>query len=476
MKKIAFASLAGLISAAAMAAVTVDFSAPAGRLNPRLHSSGFGPRLTGRDASKGAEIKALHLTAARTHDWALVSPGQRCCDTHFIFPMMKLDPKDPTNYFFAPTDELMRRTHEMGLEVFYRLGTSIEHTGDVFFNAAVPEDFGRYAEVLAGIVRHYTRGWGNGFKYPIRYWEIWNEPDGIDNMWRLPGAEGQDRAGMRKRFARFFAVVLKRLKGEFPDLKFGGPALCWADKEYFAAIFDACKEAGVEPDFVSWHFYGQHPDNLIAQPDEIRRWLDGLGHKSVETVINEWHYLPYPGAWGDYAGGRSQRDRIWEGAAGQNEIDSGVFTLRVLTGFQSTSLGQSFFYGCGQGAWGYADRTTGAYNKTYFALSTFGRIIDECGEFVKVESDREKGANGVDAFGALAKSGGRKYLVVTDFRGNLPTVTVNLKGLGETARVVEAWRMDSRSDQAKADFVLDRGRITLSKEDAYSAAFLVVFE
>ena len=28
------------------------------------------------------------------------------------------------------------------------------------------------------VIKHYNSGWANGYHYNIKYWEIWNEPDG----------------------------------------------------------------------------------------------------------------------------------------------------------------------------------------------------------------------------------------------------------------------------------------------------------
>ena len=39
------------------------------------------------------------------------------------------------------------------------------------------KDFRKWTEICAGIVRHYNCGWANGFKFGIKYWEIWNEPE-----------------------------------------------------------------------------------------------------------------------------------------------------------------------------------------------------------------------------------------------------------------------------------------------------------
>ena len=107
--------------------VKVDFTADGGRLERALHSSGFAPALSPRPR-----------------------PG---------------------------TDEALRLARDMGLKIFYRLGSSIEHTEDGHhWNIVVkPDDVAQYVEACAGIVRHYTQGWADGFRWDIPYWEIWTE-------------------------------------------------------------------------------------------------------------------------------------------------------------------------------------------------------------------------------------------------------------------------------------------------------------
>ena len=197
---------------------SADFSRESGRIRKSLHGSNAVPRMSNRNIYNFGPMYAdMKFTASRTHDWALWNPGQRIIDTHFLFPLPKADPADPANYYFDATDEYFAQCAEFGTEVFYRLGTSIEHTKGKHFTALMPEDFDRYAEVLAGIGRHYTRWWADGFHYDIRYWEIWNEADLGPQMW----------SGTLAQFEEFFAIVLKRLKSEFPELKIGGPAYCW---------------------------------------------------------------------------------------------------------------------------------------------------------------------------------------------------------------------------------------------------------
>ena len=112
------------------AAASADFSRTVGKVNPLLHNSNSAPDIHIRSIRKNdKELRAMNFQMSRTHDWALWTGGQRIIDTHFIFPLMKLDPKDPTNYYFDATDEALRVCQEeTGIKIFYRLGTSIEHT------------------------------------------------------------------------------------------------------------------------------------------------------------------------------------------------------------------------------------------------------------------------------------------------------------------------------------------------------------
>ena len=287
------AGLALVAGVASAATATADFTQEIGCLRKALHSSGWAPRSYPRSIQNDdANVAAMNLTYARTHDWALVNDGQRVVDYQYIFPLFHLDAKDPTNYLFEPTDHLLGLARNIGLDIFYRLGTSIEHTGNIHFNARVPKDFDKTAEIFAGIIRHYNKGWANGHQWNIKYWELWNEPDGITNMWWLPEAEGgKDREKMRDLFIKLFVKCLKRLKAEFPEVKVGGPALCSMKPWYFRPLLQACKDAGVAPDFISWHYYGSNPDAMVKSADDARKMCDEYGFTKCELILNEWHYL-----------------------------------------------------------------------------------------------------------------------------------------------------------------------------------------
>ena len=462
--------------------INADFSKEAGSVRRALHSSGYAPRISmNRNLTK--QIRSMNFDCVRTHDLALVNPGQRIVDSHFIFPLMHLDAKDPKNYCFKPTDHLLSLCREAGLKVFYRLGTSIEHSGPkVHFNSLIPDDFDKMAETFAGTVRHYNCGWADGFDWDIRYWEIWNEPDGFNNMWCLPDGDGgtgdtdearkadrKRRDAMRRRlFSEFFVKCLKRLKSEFPGIKVGGPALCNYNEAYFRELLGACSREGIAPDFISWHYYGDKPSVLLSGADKARRLCDSFGFDKCELIINEWHYL------GDYSwpGLRSADpavlEKVWKGPASHNGIDSSCFTLSVLAQLQSSKYDQAYFYGCRHtGSWGYMDEHN-RYFKVYYALKLFGSVMEGCSKLCE-----SAGAGTVSVLAAKSPDGKSGWLLVSDYRGKSERIFVDVKGV---KGVSSATVLDHERDNAEADVSYCGGRLTLGKKLSGSAAFLVKFD
>lgn len=327
------------------AQVSVDFGKDVAPFRPALHSSGYSPLYERAHAAKwDAPVKEMNFEYVRTHDLALVNNGARVFDTHFIFPLAHLDATKPENYYFKATDFMVDLQRKLGQKVFFRLGTSIEHTGLVHFNAEIPQDFDKLAEVFAGTVRHYARGWADGMQNAIDYWEIWNEPDGSNNMWSFNG--GVDDRGANNRnderralFVTFFVKVLKRLKSEFPDLKIGGPALCSMREDWFRPILRACKAAGVAPDFLSWHCYGNDPERLFKMADDAQKMCEEEGFPKLEFIINEWHFIPQAG-WGRNAATRAPDN--------MNDINSACYSLTILSRLQTSRYDQAYFYEIGR--------------------------------------------------------------------------------------------------------------------------------
>jgi len=464
-----------------LAALAVDFLTAAGPVRPELHSSGFGPMICSQTAQERADIKSMGFKAARTHDWALGNGNQRVCDYFHIFPLMHLDAKDPKNYWFAPTDYLLKRTREeMGLDVFYRLGTSIEHSGSkVHFNSLIPEDFDKVAETFAATVRHYNRGWANGFEWGIKYWEIWNEPEGIVSMWCPPGGTAElsgdalaaKQKECRAQFVKFFVTVLKRLKGEFGDtIKVGGPALQTFRENWFVPIFEECRKSGIAPDFISWHGYANDPLQFNREAERARSLCDSYGFSKCELIINEWHYFGENYTWNDMqrCSDPKVKARILDGPDGHNGIRSACFVLATLANMQRSKFAQAFYYGCGRnGNWSFQD-TMYRKNKVFYALKLFGDLMRDCETICSSES------NGTVTTFAAKSADGKKQLLVIDYGGTGRRLSLDVKGVADGAKA-SCILLDHTHDLEPFGASFKGGRLDLVKPDFHSAAFLVSF-
>lgn len=462
------------------AALTVDFTRDIGPVRREIHSSGFGPTICSQSARDLADVKSMGFAYARTHDWALINPNERVCDYFHIFPLMHLDVKDPKNYHFGPTDYLLKRTREdTGLNVFFRMGASIEHSGTkVHFNTVVPDDFDKVAEIFAATVRHYNRGWANGYEWGVKYWEIWNEPEGIHNMWCPPDGTANlssaaleaKRVELRAQFVKFYVTVLKRLKSEFGDtIKVGGPALCSYNTVWLNDILSACRGAGVAPDFISWHGYARDPMQYSREAALGRKLCDSYGFPKCELILDEWHYFGENYSWGDLRSSDPVvRERIWEGPDGHNGIRSAAFTLAALANLERSEMTQAYYYGCRHtGAWGFKDEHQRKY-KVFYALKLFGDIVRDYRTICE-----SKSAGSVTLFPVKGEDG-HQALMVVDYGGAAHKISVLVNGVADGAKA-KCTLLDYRSDLAPHEVSFRNGTLELVKPDFHSAAFFVEF-
>ena len=80
-------------------AAQINFNQITGKLHHAQHGCNSCPSLYAHSlVDFTPEFRKMNFYATRTHDWALWNSGQRMIDTHFVFPLLKLDPADPSNY------------------------------------------------------------------------------------------------------------------------------------------------------------------------------------------------------------------------------------------------------------------------------------------------------------------------------------------------------------------------------------------
>lgn len=255
-------------------------------------------------------------------------------DVPWIFRDFDADENDPKSYDFTCTDALLKTIQDAGAKVFYRLSASYENRLVKKYTLYPPKDYNKWARIAEHIVRHYTEGWADGFEWDIEYWEIWNEPNlrtKDDN-----GANGGFWRGPRDEFKKFFKIVLKHLKGNFPHLKFGGPAMAGTGGEWGEEIVTEFAKEGVPLDFYSWHGYSTQPRSFANGARFVRSMLDKNGYTKTESIFNEWNYVK-----GWTPGDLSYSTQVWKGVYNQK---GAAFLAAAMTVLQAEDVDMSMFY------------------------------------------------------------------------------------------------------------------------------------
>lgn len=305
-----------------------------------LHGVNKGPIAAGGTIDLTERHRELGIPHTRLHD--CLWPHPDVVDIHSIFRVATADPERPESYDFALTDEYLTAVHKTGSQMIYRLGESIEHMRTKRF-VHPPEDPEKWAAICVGIIRHYTEGWANGFRYGIPYWEIWNEPENRPAMW----------TGTDEEFLRLYATAAKIIKKQFPKLKIGGPGFGHTgtieNGEFKASAFlrtflQHCRANGVPLDFFSWHCYTSDAIELIVRARGIRKLLDADGFTQTESHLNEWNYLPGNSwdAFGKNASSEARREFYTRGQASEGA----AFALAALLKLQDAPVDvANFFHG-----------------------------------------------------------------------------------------------------------------------------------
>lgn len=299
----------------------------------------------------------------RLHDchW----PNPDVIDIHVLFPNWEADPLNPASYDFHRTDEYIKAILQADAAIVFRLGESIEHTKDKRW-VHPPKDFDKWAIVCSQIVRHYTEGWGNGFHYNIKYWEIWNEPENRPAMW----------TGTDDQFLQLYRVTAKKLKADFPRIKVGGPGFGhfgelkkdeFIPSKFFLGFLNFCRKENLPLDFLSWHCYSNEPHEIVQRAQSVRKYLDQYGFAKTESHLNEWNYLPDKD-WNPMSSTAVSRQKWYHRMSG---VEGAVFAGAVLALLQTQEVDQANFFHGETGGFGLFN-DFGVPNKAYWTLNAFG--------------------------------------------------------------------------------------------------------
>lgn len=401
-----------------------------------------------RDASQ--LFTDANIPYCRLHDIEGTLGGGKFVDVRNIFPIWALDENDPKSYDFTFTDEYLRRIHESGAEAFYRLGETIDHG---YFKAHVrpPEDAEKWARICANIVRHYNEGWANGFRYGIKYWEIWNEPENPP-MW----------TGTQAEYFELYRVTSRLLKSEFPDIRVGGYASCGfyaafdanADEFYrsFLTWFDdflayiKAPETASPLDFFSWHIYSADPAQVLAHARYCREKLDAAGFAGTEVILDEWNWA------GD--------DMFTK----MRDMTGASFAADVMCRLQQTDdVAVACYYDAqpDQAYGGLFLRHTDTPSRAYYAVKAFG-LLRKLGSEAQMRAE-------TDLAVAASTDGCRRMAVISNYEKSGRLLLLSFPG----ASHIRLYLLDDSRDlsliaESSGDSittVIDKNTVLLAAED-----------
>lgn len=282
-----------------MAKIKLNLSEALGAMKP-MHAGGQPPVISTCKDTYFHYLTEAGIPYSRLHDVGGAFGCGKYVDIHNIFRNFDADENDPESYDFAFTDVLLEQLHKAGVEPYFRLGETIENAAWVkTYYIDPPKDYDKWASICEHIVRHYTKGWANGYHYKITYWEIWGEPDGQlhKELWR----------GTPEEFYRLYHVTATHLKKCHPEIKVGGygavrfdAILPFVTEEirqkfqgyvtWFHGFLDYIKEHGSPLDFFSWHSY-MPVEYVVPIEKWVREQLLKWGFDKTESHLNEWN--PY---------------------------------------------------------------------------------------------------------------------------------------------------------------------------------------
>lgn len=388
--------------------VKIDFSKDVGPIKP-LNGINNGPA-SGYEKQASGEIQwkldvtdlfqDMGIPYVRTHDTEYPYGQDLFVDIHCIFPDFSADVNDPASYRFQETDEYIKQITESGSQVFFRLGESIDHSGENRYTRP-PEDVKKWAEICEHIVRHYNEYWASGFSYGITYWEIWNEPDS-GSMWR----------GEPEEYYELYQVTASYLKETHPEIKVGGGAFSYPEEELVIPFLETISAQKTPLDFFSWHTYTGNPITFAQTAQKVRDLLDQYGYTETESVLDEWNYLE---GWEDQTNAVKVR----------NSLQGGTFLAASLIAMQNSPVDLAMYY---DGQYVFADYYCGLYDsqgnpKPGYYSFLFWQNLNRLGSQAEVKIEGLQ-----DVYCCAASRDGENGILLANYREVPANVTVRYSG------------------------------------------------
>lgn len=442
--------------------ISVDFKTITGEIKP-LNGVGQ-PPLSGIDTSHFGYLREANIPYSRLHDVGGWFGGNLFVDIPNIFRDFNADENDGSSYDFAFTDLLISALEENKCEPIYRLGVSIENFHEIrAYRIFPPQDYRKWAVICEHIIRHYNEGWANGFHYNIRYWEIWNEPDGSpqtenNEMWK----------GTKEQYFDLYRITSKHLRSCFGDsVKIGGYASCgfywvndvqnvsgeafgtgkplndWQKRIYYFVTFfnefiEIVTKEKLPFDFFSYHSYEQ-VENTMNMQHYVGKRLREAGLENTEIHLNEWNTNP----------------RVEERGKSEASAD----TAAMMCAMQNTEIKLMCYYDARIGVSVYGglfDPLTTKPFCVYYSFKAFG-------ELRKLKNQVKCDIEGEGLYAAASTDGSRKCVLIAN-TGDDKVLTTDLEA-DMTVYLIDEEHHFEKTDLGPQNLPINKNQVLfISKE------------
>jgi len=364
--------------------VSADFSKVIGKMKP-VHGFNNASRQTGYGELL-PDFTALQPPFVRLHDTCGFYGGAHYIDVPNIFPDFSADADNPASYDFTLSDLYIKPLVENGIKIMYRLGVTIEHAPKKY-HVYPPADFCKWADICEHIIRHYNCGWADGYHWSVEYWEIWNEPDGIQKNVEPNGPPMWN--GTALQYYQLYSITANWIKKLHPEVKVGGYSscyilgkfngICWeeGDASYFTDFlrYISAPDTIAPLDFFSYHGYlgKNYIGKIEREYSFVKQTLDHFGFSKTEIFDTEWNT--------NIADGEKAKDRTEYYVNMRNEKGAS-HAAAALFEMQRLGLDGAMFYDA-QLWWEYGclfDVPSLSPTKTYMAFRLFSLMFRQGNE------------------------------------------------------------------------------------------------
>ncbi len=213
-------------------------------------------------------------------------------DIHCVFPDFSRDSADEGAYNFGPTDEYISKIRDSGAEIIFRLGESRDsYAVKPFLNP--PQDIEKWADVALHIIMHFNAKWANGYKWNIKYFEIWSSPDTKNGF-----------SGDVNDYIALYTACARKIKEVFPKVKVGGYSSfgfsamnrvtdndeALGSYPFMQSFFSAVTKSDmpIPFDFFTWCANVASAEELSLHSKYARSILKDCGLRSAKSVVSEF--------------------------------------------------------------------------------------------------------------------------------------------------------------------------------------------